>query len=193
MKIPVLPFTLAILALSAPLGFAASPAQARPAVTAPGGGNADWPTYLGDKGRTLYSPLAQINRGNIKDLKVAWVYDTGDKGEYQANNLIVGGVLYTATPSRKVVALNAETGTELWKWDDGTSITLCFPAEMVPDASWTVATGVLTAPICALPFSSRVARTTGVTSFPSPPTKTLSSIPDAIFLVECCNPLQFVI
>ena len=77
----------------------------------------DWPTYLGDKQRSLYSPLGQIDRSNVARLQVAWTYDTGEKGEYQANNLIIAGVLYTATPSRKIVALNAETGAEIWKWD----------------------------------------------------------------------------
>src|SRR5213595_431097 len=77
----------------------------------------DWPAYLGDKGRSLYSPLQQINRSNVAHLKIAWTYDTGDKGEYQANNLIVAGVLYTASPTRKVIALDAPTGRELWKWD----------------------------------------------------------------------------
>src|SRR5438132_12581940 len=69
--------------------------------------NSDWPAYLGDKGRSLYSPLRQINRSNVAQLKVAWTYDTGDKGEYQANNLIIAGVLYTASPTRKVIALDA--------------------------------------------------------------------------------------
>ncbi|MDB6038688.1 MAG: gcd 2 [Verrucomicrobiales bacterium] len=79
--------------------------------------NADWPTYLGDKERSHYSSLRQINRSNVTQLKVAWTYDTGDKGEYQANNLIINGVLYTASPSRKVIALDAATGREIWKWD----------------------------------------------------------------------------
>ncbi len=86
--------------------------------SAPGAtANADWPAYLGSKARSLYSPLRQINRENVAQLKVAWTYDTGDKGEYQSNNLIVAGVLYTASPSRKVIALDAATGRELWKWD----------------------------------------------------------------------------
>jgi quinoprotein glucose dehydrogenase len=79
--------------------------------------NVDWPAYLGDKGRSLYSPLEQINRTNVTQLKVAWSYDTGDKGEYQANNLTVAGVFYTASPTRKVIALNATNGKEIWKWD----------------------------------------------------------------------------
>jgi quinoprotein glucose dehydrogenase len=86
------------------------PASAAPA-------NADWSTYLGNKQRNLYSPLDQINRTNVAKLTVAWMYDTGEKGEYQCNNLIVDGVLYTATQSRKVVALDAATGREIWKWD----------------------------------------------------------------------------
>jgi quinoprotein glucose dehydrogenase len=79
--------------------------------------NADWPVYLGGKERNLYSALTQINRENVGQLQVAWTYETGDKGEYQANNLIVDGVLYTASPTRKVIALEAATGKELWKWD----------------------------------------------------------------------------
>jgi quinoprotein glucose dehydrogenase len=93
---------LGMFSLSA---FAASPA------------NTDWSTYLGDKGRTLYTPLNQINRSNVTQLKVAWTYETGDKGEYQANNLVINGVLYTPSPTRKVIALDAATGKELWKWD----------------------------------------------------------------------------
>ena len=72
--------------------------------------NADWPVYLGGKERNLYSTLKQINRDNVSKLEVAWTFETGDKAEYQANNLIVDGLLYTPTPSRKVVALDAATG-----------------------------------------------------------------------------------
>lgn len=77
----------------------------------------DWPTYLGGKERNLYSSLDQINSSNVADLKVAWTYDTGNAAEYQANNLIVGGVLFTPTATRKVVALDAATGKEIWQWD----------------------------------------------------------------------------
>ena len=77
----------------------------------------DWPIYLGGKTRNLYSPLSQINRENVTELQVAWTYKTGDKGEYQANNLIIDGVLYTPSPTRKVIALDAATGKERWSWD----------------------------------------------------------------------------
>ena len=79
--------------------------------------NADWRVYLGGKERNLYSSLKQINRDNVAELQVAWSYETGDKAEYQANNLIVDGILYTPTPGRKVVALDAATGAVRWTWD----------------------------------------------------------------------------
>jgi quinoprotein glucose dehydrogenase len=81
------------------------------------GQNVDWSTYLGGKERNLYSSLDQINGMNVAKLKVAWTYETGNEAEYQANNLIVDGVLYTPTATRKVVALDAATGKELWQWD----------------------------------------------------------------------------
>ena len=79
--------------------------------------NADWRVYLGGKERNLYSSLKQINRDNVAELQVAWSYETGDKAEYQANNLIVDGILYTPTPGRKVVALDAATRAVRWTWD----------------------------------------------------------------------------
>src|ERR1051325_11566460 len=84
---------------------------------APAPSNVDWSTYLGDKSRSHYSTLDQINRSNVTQLKVAWTYETGDKGEYQANNLIIGGTLFTASPTRKVIALDGAPGKEIWRWD----------------------------------------------------------------------------
>lgn len=81
------------------------------------GQDVDWAHYLGSKERDLYSPLDQINLRNVGKLQVAWTYDTGNEAEYQANNLIVQGVLYTPTATRKVIALDAATGKELWEWD----------------------------------------------------------------------------
>lgn len=79
--------------------------------------DADWPIYLGGKERNLYSELDQINRENVTQLEVAWTFETGVAAEYQANNLIIDGILYTPTQTRKVVALNAATGEEIWTWD----------------------------------------------------------------------------
>ncbi len=81
------------------------------------GRNQDWAVYLGDDARTHYSTLDQINKGNVSQLKQAWVYDTGETGEFQDNPLIANGVMYVATASRKVIALDASTGEPLWKFD----------------------------------------------------------------------------
>ena len=66
-----------------------------------------------------YSPLTQINRNNVTQLKVQWTYDTGEEGIVETNPLVVGRVLYAYTPTEKVIALDAATGKLLWKFDSG--------------------------------------------------------------------------
>jgi quinoprotein glucose dehydrogenase len=81
--------------------------------------NVEW-TMHGGADNIRYSPLTQINRDNVTKLQVAWTYDSHDafKGsEMQSNPVVVGGVLYATTPTLKVIALNAATGKELWKFD----------------------------------------------------------------------------
>jgi quinoprotein glucose dehydrogenase len=77
----------------------------------------DWPTYGGQPANDHYSPLTQINKSNVSKLKVAWTYDTGEDGGMETNPLVVGKVLYSYTPSQKVIALDAATGKLLWKFD----------------------------------------------------------------------------
>ena len=71
---------------------------------------ADWPTYGGNSDDNRYSALAQINRSNVSKLQVAWTYDSGETGGIETSPIVVGNVLYTYTPTAKVVALNASTG-----------------------------------------------------------------------------------
>ena len=78
-----------------------------------------WPTN-GGIDNIRYSPLAQINRENVSQLQVAWTYDSHDAfkaSEMQSNPVVVDGVLYVTTPTLKVVAVDAETGQEIWKFD----------------------------------------------------------------------------
>jgi glucose dehydrogenase len=81
--------------------------------------NHGWTAYGGQDAEDHYSPLSQINRENVKDLAVAWKFDSGEKGGMQTNPLIIGHVLYAFTPSQKVIALDAATGKLLWKFDSG--------------------------------------------------------------------------
>jgi quinoprotein glucose dehydrogenase len=79
----------------------------------------DWPVYGGTPENNHFSPLAQINRKNVKRLRVAWTFDTEESGGLQTSPIVVDGVLYGLTPSQKVFALNAATGKLLWKFDSG--------------------------------------------------------------------------
>jgi len=81
--------------------------------------NVDWPVYGGSSANTHYSALKQINRRNVKQLRVAWSFDTGDAfvgSEMQCNPLIVDGVMYIVSPKGDVLALNAANGTPIWRF-----------------------------------------------------------------------------
>ena len=86
------------------------------------GADLDWPVYLGDSASTHYSKANQITIRNVAKLKVAWTYHSGDgrkdnRSQIQCNPIIVDGVLYGTTPALKLIALNAATGKELWRFD----------------------------------------------------------------------------
>src|SRR6185437_15477781 len=79
----------------------------------------DWPVYGGQNAQDHYSSLAQINKKNVKDLAVAWKFDSGEKGGMQTSPLVIGRILYAFTPSQKVIALDARSGKLLWKFESG--------------------------------------------------------------------------
>ena len=88
--------------------------------------DASWPSYGRDPGGGRYSPLTQINRNNVKSLKVAWTYHTGEAASasplkktaaFEATPLMVDGTLYFSTPFSRVIALDAQTGAEKWVFD----------------------------------------------------------------------------
>ena len=70
---------------------------------------------------TQFAPFDQINRDNVKDLKVAWTMRTGDVAiggkENQNTPLQIGNTIYACTPSNQVFALNIDTGKQLWHFD----------------------------------------------------------------------------
>ncbi len=81
--------------------------------------NYDWPVYGGAPENNHYSPLKQINQTNIKNLAMAWSFDTKEEGGLQTSPIVVNGILYGISPSQKIFALNAASGTLLWKFDSG--------------------------------------------------------------------------
>lgn len=99
----------------------------------------EWPTYHHDAGGTRFSPLKQITPANVAKLQVAWTYhmrpattesqappsDVGDgppprRGRFSASEatpLVVNGRMFVATPYGRVVALDPESGRELWVYE----------------------------------------------------------------------------
>src|SRR6202035_762877 len=74
----------------------------------------DWAVYGGNSQAQRYSPLTQIDRNNVSRLQEVWRFSSSELGDPETNPLILAGVLYAYTPTLKVVALNAATGTQLW-------------------------------------------------------------------------------
>src|SRR5579862_4049768 len=87
-----------------------------------GGEALDWGEYLGGADRNHCSPLSQINRQNVNRLRVAWEYHSGDFGQNQCNPITVNGVLFGATASSHMVALDAASGREIWTYFDPTNL-----------------------------------------------------------------------
>jgi quinoprotein glucose dehydrogenase len=85
----------------------------------------DWPVYGHDPGGQRFSPLAIVNRDNVKSMKIAWTYRTGDAYQpknsrptaFEATPLHIDGTLYLSTPLGRVIALDPVTGKQRWSYD----------------------------------------------------------------------------
>ncbi len=93
----------------------------------------DWPVYGGDPGGLKHSPLADIDRENVSRLTLAWTWATDERplpdaaspirgervapGAFEATPIVINDTMWVVTPYNRVVALDAETGTELWSYD----------------------------------------------------------------------------
>lgn len=90
-----------------------------------GGPDGDWPAYGHDAGGQRFSPLTEINLSNVSQLKVAWIFRTGDAYRpkdgkptaFETTPIYVGGVLYVGTPLGRVIALDPVTGQQKWAYD----------------------------------------------------------------------------
>jgi quinoprotein glucose dehydrogenase len=89
----------------------------------------EWPAYAGTYAAAHYSPLAEIDRSNARDLHVVWRWKSPDQaikdtnpevGPSRSNEstpLMVGGTLYTSTPLSEVAAIDAASGATKWVFD----------------------------------------------------------------------------
>lgn len=83
----------------------------------------EWTSYGRDAQGTRYSPLTQIDRGNVARLTVAWTYRTGETehthhpAKLETTPLMVDGLLYLSTPFGRAIALDPATGRERWRYE----------------------------------------------------------------------------
>ena len=84
-----------------------------------------WDVYGGSNERIQYSALNEIDTSNIKNIQVAWIYQTNDSSgssQIETNPLIINDVLYGLSPKLKLFALDAATGKEKWVFDPAADI-----------------------------------------------------------------------
>ena len=76
----------------------------------------DWPMYGLDYNHQRHSPLTQIKTNNVANLQSTWRVHTGVKASFQATPLVVDRVMYVSLPFNHVLALDAVTGKEIWRY-----------------------------------------------------------------------------
>lgn len=114
-----------VTALASPVAFAAE---------------AGWPYYGGDAGGQRFSAAKQITPANIRDLRVAWTYSTGDlktKGDaikrasFENTPILAEGRLYVCSPFNEVAALDPGSGKQLWRFDPKLNSNMRYPNDYV--------------------------------------------------------------
>src|SRR6516225_8984079 len=103
---------VAVLGLGLVLGTGTAVAQS-PGTEDPN----NWPQYHRTSNAWHYSPLEQINKTNVKKLKVAWIHQGGDITHgLQETPIVVDGVVYSISANNHVSAIDAKTGQEIWSY-----------------------------------------------------------------------------
>jgi quinohemoprotein ethanol dehydrogenase len=126
MRVPVRPLVLALVtgALMFPGNLAAQSAPrtitTQDLAQTKNGGN-DWITHGGALNNQRYSTLNQINTSNVAQLKGVWMTrlgsGRGSKYRFEADPLVVDGVMYIPTGNDDIFALDSKTGRKIWEWD----------------------------------------------------------------------------
>ena len=110
----LLGFSVSILALTMVINGAAHAATGAP--------RTDWPAVNHDNSAVRYSPLTQVNPGNVRNLRPVWIYHlrpndfTGGLRYDESIPIVIGNTLYLGSPYGEVIALNATTGDVKWKF-----------------------------------------------------------------------------
>ena len=75
----------------------------------------NWLMYRGNREGWGFSPLAEINTGNVKDLAPAWAFSTDVTEGHQSPPMVNDGIMFITTPQNQTIALDAETGDLIWR------------------------------------------------------------------------------
>ena len=81
-----------------------------------GGDSKNFLATNGDYNQRRFYPGKQINTKNVKDLHVAWIFQTDVRESMETSPIIVNGVMYVTTSFDHLYALNAQTGEQLWHY-----------------------------------------------------------------------------
>ena len=111
-------FTSLIIAQALILGCAQIPKKhdaTTAAIIQPHAG--DWPSFGRSYSNQRFSPATKINRSNVKNLVSAWHYKSGVNASFQTTPIVVDGIMYLSLPFNHVVALDAKTGKEMWRYE----------------------------------------------------------------------------
>jgi len=76
----------------------------------------NWLTFGHDYTNQRFSALKQVDRTNVAKLAPAWIYQFGTVASTQMQPLVADGVMYFPTPQDDIVAVNAATGEEIWRY-----------------------------------------------------------------------------
>ena len=86
----------------------------------------EWPFVGAEQSASKYSPIADIDASNVEQLEIAWTWEPNElpnqefrtrPGSFEAMPLMIDNVIYVSTMYTRVVALDAETGEQLWAFD----------------------------------------------------------------------------
>jgi len=76
----------------------------------------NWLTYWGDYGAVRHRDLKQISTANVKDLRLDWIFQTGQAGSFETVPAVVDGVMYLTAANGYAYALDARSGRQLWMY-----------------------------------------------------------------------------
>ena len=98
-----------------------------------------WPAYGNDAGGSRYSSLSDINRGNVRRLRPAWTFHTGElprlrkahsQWAFECTPILAGGILFVSTPLNRIIALDPENGRAIWSFDPGIDTGVEYPNKL---------------------------------------------------------------